>query len=50
MSSGEGAVVSVIPWIVDEVLELRRLTNLGVDGIIANYPDPLNTLLMSTTS
>ena len=50
MSSAEGAGVSVIPWIADDFSDLTRLINLGVDGIITNYPDRLSALLMSSTS
>ncbi len=32
-------------WTVDDPMEMRRLINWGVDGIITNVPDVLNDLL-----
>ncbi|WP_207425854.1 glycerophosphodiester phosphodiesterase family protein [Pedobacter sp. SYSU D00535] len=29
----------VIPWTIDEAEEMKRIVQLGVDGIITNYPD-----------
>ena len=31
--------IKVIPWTVDDKKEIDRLTHLGVDGIITDYPD-----------
>ncbi|NND93879.1 MAG: glycerophosphodiester phosphodiesterase [Flavobacteriales bacterium] len=31
--------IRVVPWTVNEVEDMRRLINLGVDGIITDYPD-----------
>ncbi|HSC38382.1 MAG TPA: glycerophosphodiester phosphodiesterase family protein [Chitinophagaceae bacterium] len=31
--------IKVIPWTVDDKKEIERLTHLGVDGIITDYPD-----------
>ncbi len=31
--------IKVIPWTVDDKQEVERLTKLGVDGIITDYPD-----------
>jgi glycerophosphoryl diester phosphodiesterase len=33
--------MAVIPWTVDQAPDQRRLLQLGVDGIITNYPDRL---------
>ncbi len=33
--------VEVLPWTVDEVADMKRMIELGVDGIITNYPDRL---------
>ncbi|MCZ6694480.1 MAG: glycerophosphodiester phosphodiesterase family protein [Bacteroidetes bacterium] len=29
----------VIPWTVNEVKDMERLINLGVDGLITDFPD-----------
>lgn len=34
-------------WTVDEFDDLRRMLQIGVDGIISNYPDRLNEVLQS---
>lgn len=36
----------VVPWTVNEVPEMRRLVDLGVDGIITDYPNRLRALLV----
>lgn len=33
--------VLVIPWTVNEVEDMKRLIDMGVDGIISDYPDRL---------
>ena len=35
----------VIPWTVDEPADMTRLIDIGVDGIITNYPDRLQNIL-----
>lgn len=35
----------VIPWTVNEVADMQNLINMGVDGIITDYPDRLLDLL-----
>lgn len=32
-------------WIINDISEMKRLINMGVDGIITDYPDRLRTLL-----
>ena len=36
--------IKVIPWTVNNVLEIKKLIALGVDGIISDYPDLFNNL------
>lgn len=31
--------IKVIPWTVNDTLEMKRLIEMGVDGIITDYPD-----------
>ena len=33
--------VSVLPWTVNEVADMKSMADLGVDGIISDYPDRL---------
>ncbi|NIG52821.1 glycerophosphodiester phosphodiesterase family protein [Chitinophaga sp. Cy-1792] len=33
--------VQVLPWTVDEVDDMKKMIDLGVDGIITNYPNRL---------
>lgn len=37
--------LQVHAWTIDEEADMRRLTDLGVDGIITNYPDRLRRVL-----
>lgn len=37
--------LKVIPWTVNQTSEMRRLLDLGVDGIITDFPDSLSALL-----
>ncbi len=36
--------VAVIPWTVNKEKEMKRLLNIGVDGIISDYPDVLRNV------
>lgn len=36
--------IKVLPWTVDDVKEMQRLKDMGVDGIITDYPDRLRDL------
>ncbi len=36
------AGIKIIPWTVDDKAQIDRLKNLGVDGIISDYPDLFN--------
>jgi len=37
--------IQLIPWTVNEIYEMKNLIDLGVDGIITDYPDRLINLL-----
>ena len=37
--------LKVIPWTVNEPGEMEWLMNLGVDGLITDYPDRLRALM-----
>lgn len=42
--------MKVIPWTVNETDDMRRMLELGVDGIITDYPNRLIDLLHATPS
>jgi glycerophosphoryl diester phosphodiesterase len=31
--------MKVVPWTVNDLAEMKRLKQMGVDGIISDYPD-----------
>ncbi|EMG18988.1 glycerophosphoryl diester phosphodiesterase family protein [Leptospira interrogans serovar Copenhageni str. LT2050] len=33
--------ISVIPWTVNDVEDMKKLIDAGIDGIISDYPDRL---------
>ncbi|MEM7303528.1 MAG: glycerophosphodiester phosphodiesterase [Pseudomonadota bacterium] len=37
--------LKVIPWTVNDPADMRRLIQVGVDGIITDYPDRLRTVM-----
>lgn len=37
--------LKVLPWTVNDPFDMRRLVDLGVDGIITDYPDRLRAVL-----
>ena len=39
--------MKVLPWTVDKTAEMQTLVDLGVDGIITDYPDRLETVVQS---
>ncbi|WP_421891156.1 glycerophosphodiester phosphodiesterase family protein [Marinoscillum sp.] len=36
--------ISVIPWTVNEVADMKDVMKLGVDGLITDYPDRFNSI------
>ncbi|TGL63109.1 glycerophosphodiester phosphodiesterase [Leptospira ognonensis] len=43
VQSAHSSKMEVIPWTVNESKEMRRLEECGVDGIISDYPDILES-------
>jgi glycerophosphoryl diester phosphodiesterase len=39
--------LKVVPWTVNDAVEVERLANLGVDGLITDYPDRARRVLAS---
>lgn len=39
--------IQIIPWTVNEVTDMKRLINMGVDGIITDYPNRAIELMKS---
>lgn len=37
--------IKVVPWTVNDTSEMKKLIDLGVDGIITDYPNQLNELI-----
>ncbi len=45
LKEAKGLGLKVIPWTVDSPVEMTRLIELGVDGLITDYPDRAQTIL-----
>ncbi|TGK35646.1 glycerophosphodiester phosphodiesterase [Leptospira andrefontaineae] len=45
VSKAHSLGIKVIPWTVNDTQEMERLIKTGVDGIITDYPDRLNSVL-----
>lgn len=45
VSKAHSLGIKVIPWTVNDTNEMERLIEAGVDGIITDYPDRLNSVL-----
>lgn len=45
VDAAHAAGMRVIPWTVDDVPTMQSLIDIGVDGIITNYPDRLRALM-----
>ena len=39
--------MAVVPWTVDDPATMASLIDIGVDGLITNYPDRLRTVVAS---
>ena len=37
--------IKVLPWTVNDPIEMARLIGMGVDGIITDYPDRLRRVM-----
>ena len=46
ITDAKAADVKVIPWTVNERDDMARVIDLGVDGIISDYPDRLRAVLV----
>jgi len=45
VSEAHGLSLSVLPWTANERADMERLLDLGVDGIITDYPDRLREVM-----
>jgi glycerophosphoryl diester phosphodiesterase len=45
MAEARATGIRVIPWTVNERADMERLIDLGVDGLISDYPDRLRAVL-----
>ena len=46
LAEAHGLGLKVLPWTVNDPSEMRRLIDLGVDGIITDYPDRLRSVMV----
>ena len=37
--------IDVLPWTVNETADMQKLIDMGVDGIISDYPDRLRDVV-----
>ncbi|MCW2993289.1 MAG: Glycerophosphoryl diester phosphodiesterase [Conexibacter sp.] len=47
IKSSHNVKLPVVPWTVDEKPEMAKLIDLGVDGLISDYPDRLREVLIA---
>jgi glycerophosphoryl diester phosphodiesterase len=45
LAEAKALKIGVIPWTVNERADMERLIDMGVDGIITDYPDRLKALM-----
>lgn len=45
VARAHAAGLRIIPWTIDDEEQMGRLIDLGVDGLITNYPDALRRIL-----
>lgn len=50
LAAAHGRGMTLIPWTVNTLEEMRRLKDLGVDGVITDYPDLARELLRDGTA
>jgi glycerophosphoryl diester phosphodiesterase len=48
VKTAHGLNLAVHVWTVNETTDMQRLLDLGVDGIVTDYPDRLISLLRET--
>ena len=39
MDYAKSQKMKVIPWTVNDTMDMKRMIDMGVDGIITDYPD-----------
>jgi glycerophosphoryl diester phosphodiesterase len=47
IKEAKGLGLKVIPWTVNDKADMERLIDLGVDGLISDYPDRVRSVLAS---
>ena len=45
MEATKKAGIKVVPWTINEVEDMKKMINLGVDGIITDYPNRARKLI-----
>jgi glycerophosphoryl diester phosphodiesterase len=45
VADAHGLGIKVLPWTPDDAADMQRLIDMGVDGIITDYPDRLRDVM-----